>query len=123
MKKILVKYSSVALMALFPVLALAAIDDSYLSNAVDLVQRYLNIAAALIIALAFIYFLWGIMKLVTAGGDSKARDAALGTIWWGLVVLAVMVSVWGLVRILTGFFGVDSNSQTIPPPPVITLPQ
>ena len=124
MKKTLVKVSGVLAGALLPVLALAqAIDDSYLVRAVTLVQYYLNIIAALIIALAFIYFLWGLISLITSAGDKGKRAEALSKIGMGIVVLAVMVSVWGLVRILTGFFGVDPNSQTIPQPPVITLPQ
>lgn len=124
MKKTLVKVSGVLAGALLPVLAMAqSIDDSYLHRVVDLVQYYLNIIAALIIALAFLYFLWGLVSLVTSGGDKAKRTEALYKIGMGIVVLAVMVSVWGLVRILTNFFGVDPNSQTIPQPPVITLPQ
>jgi TRAP-type C4-dicarboxylate transport system permease small subunit len=124
MKKTLAKYSSVATGVLFPVLVMAqTINDGYLVRIVELVQRYLNIIAALIIALAFIYFLWGLLSLVTSAGDKGQRADALNKIGMGIVVLAVMVSVWGLVRILTGFFGVDSSGQTIPQPPVITLPR
>ena len=124
MKKTLVKYGSVTAMALLPVSAMAqaGIDDSYLLRIINLVQTYLNVFAALIIALAFLYFLWGLLSFVTSGGDSEKRTKAINTIIMGIVILAVMVSVWGLVKILTNFFGVDSTSATIPTPPVITLP-
>lgn len=81
----------------------------------DLAKRLLdmiNLVIPFIISLALLYFLINIFKLVFANDDSKGREDAKGLIIWGIVALFVMVSVWGLVRVLTStFFG---NSFIVP---------
>ncbi len=55
----------------------------------------------LVIALTVLVFLWGIFKLVLAGDSEDKRNEAKTIMFYGIVSLFVMVSVWGLVRILT----------------------
>jgi len=52
-----------------------------------------------LIALAVLLFLWGILKYVFAKSDAD-KTTARTFMLWGIVALFVMVSVWGLVRIL-----------------------
>ncbi len=61
----------------------------------------------LIIGLAVVFFLIGVMKFVRGAGEQKARDEGKALMLWGIVGLAVMLSVWGLVAILTNTFGFD----------------
>ena len=81
----------------------------------DLVKRLLdmiNLVIPFVISLALLYFLINIFRLVFASDDSKGRESAKGLIIMGIITLFVMVSVWGLVRILTStFFG---NSFIVP---------
>ena len=63
-------------------------------------QNFIREAIALIIGLTLVVFIWGIFKLVFAKQSSKEREQARGYIVWGIIALAVMVSVWGLVHIL-----------------------
>lgn len=58
----------------------------------------------LIISLTVLVFLWGIFKLVVSGDSEDKRNEAKTIMFYGIVSLFVMVSVWGLVRILTGTF-------------------
>lgn len=60
----------------------------------------------LLFALAFIFFLWGVFKYFILGGASdETREEGKKFIVWGIVALAVMVSVWGLVNLLVDTFG------------------
>lgn len=68
---------------------------------IDMIRSYV---VPFIIALALMFFLWGVFKTVTAAGDSKKRQEGIGYITYGLIGLAVMVSVWSLVAILTSTF-------------------
>ncbi len=81
-----------------------------LAQANDLINRLIPF----IIALTVLIFLWGIFRLVMAGGDGEARKEAQGYIIWGVVALFVMVSVWGLVNILVRSVNLDN---TAPPAP------
>jgi len=66
----------------------------------------------LIIAAAVIMFLWGVFKFIRAEGDDK--QAGKEFIVWGLVGLFVMVSVWGLVSILSNTFILNNTSINVP---------
>ena len=85
----------------------------------------LNSAIPVMITLAVVYFIWGVISYVIAAEDdakTKGRDKMI----WGIIGLAVIVSVWGLVNFLKGFVGIgDSNVVNIPciPGPGITCPQ
>lgn len=59
----------------------------------------------LIVGMTLLYFMWGIFRLVQSNSED-ARKEAIGVITYGVVSLFVMISVWGLVSILTStFFG------------------
>ncbi len=59
----------------------------------------------LIVGLTLLYFMWGIFQLVRSNSEDSRKEA-IGVITYGIVSLFVMISVWGLVSILTStFFG------------------
>ncbi len=62
----------------------------------------------LIFALAFLFFLWGVFKFMMAS-DPKSKQESQKLIWWGLVGLFVMVSVWGIIQILGNILGIEST--------------
>ncbi len=83
--------------------------NSTVSNFRDLVMKIsemINLVIPIVISLTVLVFIWGIFRMVLAGGDTDARKEARSTIVFGIVGLFVMVSVWGLVNILkSSFFG------------------
>ena len=104
-------YSAVSF--LFPVAALAqTLNFEQLNTPISSLGNIINRLIPLIIGAAVLVFLWGVLKYVVSGDDAEKRADARGFMIWGIVALAVMVSVWGLVRILQNTFGVGSNSGT-----------
>jgi hypothetical protein len=90
---------------LLPVMALA---QTGAAEIIGKVSDILNMLIPLIIGLAVVYFIWGILKYVTAGeGDSKAE--ARSVMIYGIIAIFVMVSVWGLVNLLVGTFELDNT--------------
>ncbi len=67
----------------------------------------LNPLVSLIITLAVVIFIWGVFKYVRSEGDDKAEGRQF--IIWGIVGLFVIVSVWGLVNILSNTFLLDTT--------------
>ncbi len=58
-----------------------------------------------LIGLGLIIFLVGLVGYVSAGDNEEKREAGRGLILFGIITLFVMVSVWGLVKIIyTTFF-------------------
>lgn len=82
-------------------------DLGYFSNLFGQIKDLLNLALPIIIAAAVVYFVYGIAVYVMSG-DDDAKAAAKGKIIYGIIGLFVMISVWGLVRILSRVTGVDT---------------
>lgn len=70
----------------------------------------------LVIGLAVLVFLWGVLQyVVSKGADDKAM--ARSTMLYGILGLFVMVSVWGLVGLLSQtIFGNRAVNQPLPSP-------
>ena len=60
-----------------------------------------------IFALATMIFIWGVAQYIMGANEEAKREKGKQFMIWGIVALTVMVSVWGLVRILGGTFGVN----------------
>ena len=70
---------------------------------------------ALLIGIALALFLWGLVRYLKSGlGDKAELEKAKTMMTWGIVVLAVMVSVWGLVQVLQEMFFGDSVPNSPP---------
>ncbi len=67
----------------------------------------------LLFAVAFLVFLWGAFKFFILGAtNGEAKEGGKDLMIYGIIGFAVMVSVWGLVNILTGSFGLDNTLNT-----------
>jgi hypothetical protein len=63
-------------------------------------------------------FIWGVIKFFIINADEEAkREQGKQFMIWGIIALAVMLSVWGLVGILSNTFGLSGSvlPQVTPP--------
>ncbi len=80
----------------------------------------LNSIIRLLFVLITIYFIWGVIVYVTAGGDDEKLAKGKKHMLWGIIGLAVVGAAWGFAKIIMDYFGVTgSESPTIPQ---ITIP-
>jgi hypothetical protein len=101
-----------------PMLAFA---QTPLGNIVTLVTefgRIVRLLGPIVFSLAIIYFFWGIAKYVLAAGDPKAAAEGRSIMIWGVIAIAVMASIYGLVLWLQSTLGVQNTTTPIMP----TLP-
>jgi hypothetical protein len=68
----------------------------------------LNAVVPILIALGVVYFVWGVITFVIAN-DEEAKTTGRNRIIAGIIGLAVIIGLWGLVKILTNTFGVGGN--------------
>ncbi len=61
----------------------------------------------LIIALALTMFVWGVVQYVINSDEEAKKEKGKQFMIWGIIALAVMFSVWGLVNILGSTFGIE----------------
>lgn len=77
-------------------------------------ENVLNPLVGIIMALTLIYFLVGVVKYMQNVGDETKRKEGVSMMTYGVIALFVMVSVWGLVKVLQNSFSLD-NTPTRPP--------
>lgn len=114
MKKKIVKIYILALLAL-PSLTLAQGGRPSAGYITDLIREATVVVRSLLvflIALAVVWFVWNVIRYAMSedeGGKEKAKSQMI----WGIVSLAVIISIWGLVGILQNMFGLR-NTPGIP---------
>ncbi len=104
-----------ASLAFAPVMAFAA-QLAAITDIVVSIGGIVKMLIPILFGLAIIYFFWGLVVFLRAAGDPKAQEAGRNQMIWGVITIAVMVSVYGLVQWLQTLFGVNNTST-------ITIPQ
>lgn len=80
--------------------------ESLLKGVGDLVSLALPIA----VALALLFFIWGLAQFILASGDPDAKETGKQRMIWGVVALFVIVAVWGIVGFIGEIFGIDTDA-------------
>jgi hypothetical protein len=81
-----------------PALVLAQGDG--INRLIDQFQVLVMRLVPIVIGLALLVFLWGVLRYLFSKDDT-AKGEARNFMMWGIVALFVMVSVWGIVTILS----------------------
>jgi uncharacterized membrane-anchored protein len=96
-----------------------------LADAINSFGDLIGILTPIIVAIALLAFFWGLaMYVLNFSGEDKDKKKGRDMMVYGILVLFVMVSVWGLVNLLQQqFLGtgtVDNELGTSEIPRVIT---
>ena len=116
MKKALSSSTIIALGTLtvfaFPFVSSAATSINNISDVGSFVINTINnIVVPVLFAVAFIVFLWGAFNTFILGANSEdTKENGKNLMLWGLIGFFVMVSIWGLVNILTGTINFGNSS-------------
>ncbi|HEY0979919.1 MAG TPA: pilin [Candidatus Paceibacterota bacterium] len=62
----------------------------------------------LIFTLAFFFFLWNVFRFIQSS-DKTNKEEAKERMWWGIIALFVMLSVWGIISILSNTLGITPS--------------
>ncbi|OHA46995.1 MAG: hypothetical protein A2541_01075 [Candidatus Taylorbacteria bacterium RIFOXYD2_FULL_36_9] len=95
-----------------PVLALAQNlggNSSYFGRLIGQAKSLLDQLVVFLIALAVVWFIYNVIRY-TMTTDMTKKDMAKDQMIWGIVAIAVIVSIWGLVSLLQNIFGVRTTS-------------
>jgi hypothetical protein len=109
--------SLIALLLTTPLLASAQLDPSYLQGYADSIIGIINgILLPVVIAIAFITFIWGVFKYFIQGAASEdSRAEGRQFVLWGIIGFVVIFSLWSIVKLVGGTFGLTNDSAPRPP--------
>ncbi len=72
-----------------------------------------NTFIQILMAFSVLLIIFNVVRFLIVGADNEEkRGAAKNAIIWGVVGLFVILSIWGLVRILTNSFRTDTTAPT-----------
>ncbi|MDO8521139.1 MAG: hypothetical protein Q7S52_03420 [bacterium] len=69
----------------------------------------LNPIIAILFALAFVYFVYGVAAYIWNPDNEEARTNGQRSMLWGVIGMLIMVSVFGIMRFLISSIGADAN--------------
>lgn len=106
------------LLAFGPMMAFAAaptVDVSFINTVATQLATAVKTLIPLVFGLAVLYFFWGIAKYILAAGDPEKAKEGKSIMIYGVIAIAVMASIWGLVSWLQGVTGVGTTATgTVP---------
>lgn len=113
------KYIIISATAVFlvPFLTFAAQSISNISDVGNFIINIINgIFVPVLIAVAFIVFIYGIATaFIFNASDAEKRKEGKNIMGYGLIGFFIMLSVWGLIFILTNSVGLNnSGPSTLP---------
>jgi len=72
------------------------------SGLVEKLVHFIEGLIPLLIGVALIAFFWGLINFIYKSQDSHAHNNGKALIIWGLIAMFVLISVWGIIRLMCG---------------------
>ncbi len=98
-----------------PMLASAA----SITDIIVLASSVLNALIGLLITAAIVVFFWGLVTYMFSHAADK-KSEGLTIAMYGVLTIFIMVSIWGIIKLLQSTFSVTDTSPVIPRGIVIT---
>jgi len=72
-----------------------------------IMSNIVNPAIELLMLAAIVVFVWGVVQMIMNSEESEGRAAGQRHMLWGIVGLFIMVSAYGIVRLIASTFNVQ----------------
>ncbi len=125
MEKCTVRYGTGWYVQALPMLFLAfmpmvvrAQDTTWIDKIASETLGVLEAGIPVLVGLGLALFIWGGVVMIVSAGDDTKRKEGQTRMLWGLLALFVLVSVWGIVKLVQVFLGVGGTTSTPPLPGV-----
>lgn len=82
-------------------------------NLLALANTVFNALIGLLITLAIVMVFWGVISYLFKSG-AEAKSEGLKVAMFGVGAIFIMVSIWGIIRLLQSTFGVTSTDPVVP---------
>ncbi len=116
MKKYIYRISLATSTLFAPVLASAVTTAPFggLKGFLVEIKKLLGDVIPLLVALAIIYFFWGLVQFLKNAGDVKTHEDGKNKIIWGLLAIFVMLSIAGILELIGSTLGLDTGILVAP---------
>lgn len=88
-------------------LVYAQLDSSNVKNLIKSINGFINgMIIPLFIAATLAYTIYAVVTFIAAGDDTQKKEERKKQIFWGIIGLFVILSIWGLIGIIGNSFGI-----------------
>lgn len=113
MKRVLFKKDYYFILLMATVLPVVVLAEEGLFGILELAARFIGNLIPLVIGLAVLYFLYGVLGFIQAKDADQQKEARM-TMLSGIIILFVMVSIWGLVGLISDTLDLSNNVPNVP---------
>ncbi|MFA6006252.1 MAG: hypothetical protein WC764_00795 [Candidatus Paceibacterota bacterium] len=115
-----IKAAVLGMMAFAPFIAGAQVsgNPSNILGFMVTLQKVFNAIVPIMVALALIYFIYGLAEYILESGDTGKKEEGRARMIYGTIAMFVIASVWGLVYFLQDTLGIQ-RVQVLPAPGVV----
>lgn len=76
----------------------------------------LNQLIRITFGLALVFFFWGLAQFILReSGEPKAREEGKKKMLWGIIAIFVMVSIYGILNLISGTLGIPLQGGNVLP--------
>ena len=88
-------------------------NDSFVQRIVIFLENFLIDIPPILVALAGVVFMFEVVRYIFAGksGDAKEKDEIRKHMMWSLIALVVLLTFWGIVRMIAGSLALDIGTR------------
>ena len=80
----------------------------------SIISNFITPAIGLIFSAAVVFFLWNMMEVIRKSDQPEELAKFKSKAVWGIVAIAVMASMWGLVNFVTVSFRPNTTPPNVP---------
>ena len=102
------KFALIAAIAALPKVAFA---QATLGDILTIIGDLILQATPIVVALALLFFFWGLALFILAAGEEEARSRGRNIMIWGILALFVIVSVFDIIQIFDDTFGIEQGGD------------
>jgi hypothetical protein len=96
---------------ILPAVSYAALDG--LRTLLTSFSGLLGSVRNIVFGLALLFFFWGIAQFILRAGDAKVREDGKKKIFWSVIAMFVLVSIFGIIAWIGYLFGIPTNGQSV----------
>ena len=100
------------------IVAAAGSAQDLLTPVANNILALVRVLVLIVFVLAIVAFGWGIVMFIFAGGDPTQLGKAKSFLLWGVIGMAVMASLFGLITFLQNYFGLQAGGLKVDTPKV-----
>jgi len=112
MKKYFTKVNLIFFYVLFIIPFIVFAAPKNITDIINLLIGIIKQASILVVALALLFFFWGLAKFILQAGNEEKKNEGRQIMVWGIIALFIMISVWGIITVLENTFFRDSSGNT-----------